>query len=169
MVDDTLDVTTVTAEVRLPVGLVGSIGSGVIRRVSVRETVREDQINHIGSGKALPGGRAALPSGNFVRILEGLGTVGEDQVICAGLRRRGYLHVDEKIIRAVRFVDSGDFDTLPAGELDVVKGGDAVTPYQKLQRGFHADPPAEGLDPHYVRSRSIRYGRNIHLRGIAAG
>ena len=54
MVDDTLDVTTVTAEVRLPVGLVGSIGSGVIRRVSVRETVREDQINHIGSGKALP-------------------------------------------------------------------------------------------------------------------
>ena len=104
MVDDTLDVTAVTAVPMGSVGILRGIIGGVVRRVAVCETVRHDEVDHVRSSEASAFSRTCLTRRDFIRILERLAVLREHDVICAGLCVRSDLHVHEKIVRAVRLI-----------------------------------------------------------------
>ena len=104
MVDDTLYVAAVPSERFIACDLVIHAGNRIVGRIAVCETVRHDEIYHIGCREALAVSRAFLPFGNPVWIFERLSVPGEDDVVDTRLRIRGDLHIHKQIIRALRLM-----------------------------------------------------------------
>ena len=149
MVHDALDVAAVTSGKFLPVNLVVSIGSIVVGRVPVGETVRHDQIDQVRGSETLAPGRALAALPYLIGDLEGVFAVlDEDQPATAGASD---LDVHEQIVRTLGLVDARHFGI--AEDTDViVRDGRALD--EQLEVGLHPGPPAWGFHAGYLlRSR----------------
>ena len=140
MVDDTLDVTAVTAERLVAVSLVRHTLNRVIGNIAICKTVRHDEVDHVCSSEACTLCRTVLACCDFVWMLEGFSILREYDVVCARLCICCDLDVHEKVVRAVSLVHLLDRHAFAAFDCNAVLR-DVLALHKDLERHLHACPP----------------------------
>ena len=126
-------------------GYQGAVFIGLFRHRGAGETVRHNQVNHIGRGEAFPPGAPLLPGLNQVGIADGLPLAGKEEIIGSRPGRFRNLHVHEEEVGVVGLMHLLDAETL-SGDRDLT-GRNIRALHHQLQAGFHARPPAQGFHP----------------------
>ena len=70
VIDNSLDITSVTTSKPASISLLGCIFSGIIRRISIRKAVRHDEIHHISRSEALALSRTLCTGSYLIRVFE---------------------------------------------------------------------------------------------------
>ena len=140
IIDDTLDITSVTSESLAAVSLVRHSFHRVIGRVSVSETVRHDEIDHVGCREACALGRTFSAFCDLVRVFERFAVLGEYDVVCARLCICCDRYIDEKVVWTISLVHLLDRNALAAFHGHVI-GRDVLSLHEELERHLHACPP----------------------------
>ena len=167
MVDDALDVPSVTAEELIAGRLLRRVRSGVIGRVTVGKSVRHYQIYHVCGRKTPPPGGTFSPGSYLIRTFEAFTIFREHQPVGSGSSIMADFNIDEEIIRAVRLVNIFYFYAMPAFNPDTA-GGYLCPLHKKLQRGLHTRPPGKRLHPGHPIP-GIRYGCRLKRSVAGAG
>ncbi len=145
VIDHALQVSAVAAESLGSVDSFHSRGSGVVRRIPIRESVRADQVDEVSRSETFPVGGSGLTLGDFIRLFECILSVfAENQIVSPGLCAGRNLDIREKVVGAVGLVNPLHGDASGTLHPDVVFA-DIRAVHQELKRCFHPCPPGKRL------------------------
>ena len=161
VVDDALQVATVTAVQILTVGLLGRRGGAVDGRVAIGKAVGHQQVDDIRGGKALALGRPCTAFCQRIGDLELLVATLKEEVNLPRRSRGLNLDVEEEVVGAVGLVHFTQANPL-AYQLHLT-GRDLFALHQELQRGLHTNPPRQRLKAGHS-TLGLGHSRHINLR-----